>query len=414
MWPFGERPSRLIRGRPTSLHAEASKVDLLVLQSTAFCNLDCSYCYLPNRNSKQRMARETAVQAVRRVVESRYAGDTLTVVWHAGEPLTLPIDYYERVLALIEEVRPASVDLTQSMQTNGTLIDDKWADFFKRHRIRLGVSIDGPKELHDLRRRTRRGAGTFDATMRGIRKLQQHGVPFHVISVVTWETLDAADALFDFYLEQGIDHVGFNIEEIEGINRGSSLERPDVLERYERFLERFLARRAALDGKGVILREHAGAASCIVHGGSVEVDNAQVRPCGIVTVDVDGNISMFSPELLGTTSERYGNFIFGNVHTHSLDDCLAEPNFVSFYRDLRAGVEKCRRECEYFDLCGGGAPVNKLAENGAVDTTDTLYCRLRTKAVVNVVLREAEQAVGLLSANPGDATPFGSIGQRVA
>src|SRR5207248_2905774 len=101
------------------------------------------------------------------------------------------------------------------LQTNATLITEDWCDFFSRHTLRVGVSLDGPKEIHDKYRRDRRGRGTFEKTLRGIQMLQKNGIPIYVIAVLHKESLQSPDQLFHFFEELRVSEVCFNIEEIE-------------------------------------------------------------------------------------------------------------------------------------------------------------------------------------------------------
>src|SRR5208282_5960590 len=114
--------------------------------------------------------------------------------------------------------------VVQSLQTNATLITQNWCDFFLEHGVEIGVSIDGPDFVHDAHRMTRKRTGSHAATMRGVKLLQDNGIPFHVISVVSKDSLDHADEIYRFFLDNGIEDVGFNIEETEGVNLTSSLE----------------------------------------------------------------------------------------------------------------------------------------------------------------------------------------------
>ena len=142
------------------------RTQLLVLQPTPFCNIDCSYCYLPQRDERSRMDINTVRLAARRLREDGLLADELTVVWHAGEPLVLPPAYYEEAFAVIAEELPGT-EVTQAVQTNATLISDVWCAFFLKHRVQLGVSVDGPAHLHDRHRRTRQGRGTHAQVLRG-------------------------------------------------------------------------------------------------------------------------------------------------------------------------------------------------------------------------------------------------------
>ncbi|HMB75648.1 MAG TPA: radical SAM protein, partial [Kiloniellaceae bacterium] len=108
------------------------------MQPTAFCNLDCSYCYLPHRNDKRRMSMATLAAVFEDLFTSRFLGDRLTVVWHAGEPLVLPPAYYAEAFQAIERLRPPGLILDHSFQSNGTLLNDTWVDFIKTRQIRVG------------------------------------------------------------------------------------------------------------------------------------------------------------------------------------------------------------------------------------------------------------------------------------
>ena len=198
------------RGTPTvaahtdiGVDTSGPPLGLLVLQPTPFCNIDCSYCYLSNRRSTARMSFETLALICRRVFESPRLGSQLEVAWHGGEPLVVPLAWYEDAIALMAERRPASLQLTHRFQSNGVLLNENWARFFARINARVGLSIDGPADLHNANRRTRRGQGTHDKAMRAVRLLQDQGLPFHVITVLTERALDYPERLFDFYVQNG-------------------------------------------------------------------------------------------------------------------------------------------------------------------------------------------------------------------
>src|ERR1700681_2205323 len=100
------------------------EIQLLVVQPTPFCNIDCRYCYLPDRTNKAVVSDETLKNLFSQVFASRWAKEGLSVVWHAGEPLVLPVAFYRRAFAIIDGLKPAGLVVTHSFQTNGTLIDD--------------------------------------------------------------------------------------------------------------------------------------------------------------------------------------------------------------------------------------------------------------------------------------------------
>lgn len=364
-------------------------VELVVVQPTPFCNLDCAYCYLPKRNDPSRMTQATVDAIARNLLASGLVRGEVTFVWHAGEPLVVPPAWYEDAFTRLAASAPTGVAIRQAVQTNGVLLDAAWCALFARWQVVVGVSLDGPAEIHDARRRTRRGGGSFADTLRGVRTLQTHGHPFHVITVLGTEGLRDPDRLIDFYLEQGVTDVCFNVEEIEGAHRHSSLSGGDAHATYAAFLRRVAAR----------LRERPGQLRCREVDAFVRLaaspremrrHNPQVRPLAIVSIAVDGSMSTFSPELLGVEAPAFANFAFANVHDVGPQAILHHARFRALHGEIQRGVEECRRTCRYFDVCGGGAPANKWFEHGSFAATETLYCRLTRQAVVDALLPELE------------------------
>jgi len=367
------------------------RIQLLVVQPTPFCNIDCRYCYLPDRTNKAVVAEETLANLFKQVFASGWADEGLSVVWHAGEPMVLPIAFYRRAFALIDELKPPGLSLKHSFQTNGTLLDDDWAVFVAEAQINVGVSIDGPRRFHDLNRVTRSGRGTFDKTIAGVRRLREHGVPFHVISVLTSESLAAPREMFEFYLSEGIDHVCFNVEESEGDHRSESFAEAGIEDAYYRFLSEFWRLSAEHPGKIRFIREIDDAQRNVLRPREASFFNQLATPFAITSMDWTGNIATFSPELLGLKSGLYDDFVLGNVNRDLLVDLADRPLLARMRDDIDAGIALCRQTCEYFSVCGGGEPVNKLFENGSFATSETVYCRMTKKRVTDLVLDRLER-----------------------
>jgi len=369
---------------------------LAVIQPSPFCNINCDYCYLPDRTDTRRMGDDTLRAVVRGIFDTDLVRESLTFVWHAGEPMAVPIDWYRKAFEIIAQEAPDALKVIHSFQSNGTLLDDKWCAFIKETGICLGLSIDGPAEIHDAHRKTRQGRGTHERAMRAVSLLNAHGIGFHVIAVVTQDSLDHADEIFDFFSGNGIVRFGFNIEEQEGIHTTSSLDAGSD-DRVVAFFRRMFERQKEAGG-AVRIREFDFALQrilCSREAASEEFvyENEQVRPFGILSVDWQGNFSTFSPEMLGLITPEYGTFAFGSFLNGGLESVLSSPGFLSVLSDTRAGVERCRRECAFFNLCGGGAPANKYFENGTFDSTETAYCRHVIQLPLTIVLDDIESAL---------------------
>ena len=360
-------------------------IDTVVLQPTPFCNIACKYCYLPQRNDTSSMSLDTVRAVFQKVFASGWSQPWLTVIWHAGEPLVMPITYYEAAFALIEELRPDGIEVRHAIQTNGMLINAAWCDFFKRWNVGLGVSIDGPQRIHDIHRVTRKGHGTFDKTVAGIRLLRREQVPFHVISVLSTQGMAVPEEMLDFYQKEGIEDVCFNVEESEGDHVSELFAGTDLQSSFRDFLQTFWTR-SRQTSQIRFLREIDGMLARIFRPEDAPFGNAQVQPLGMLNVDCKGNVSSFSPELLGLKNAAYNDFLIGNIHSDTLEQMLHSEAMQAMSRDIAAGVAACQAECPYFSVCGGGSPINKLTENGSFASTQTVFCDLVHRVPTDLIL----------------------------
>jgi uncharacterized protein len=367
-------------------------IELLVVQPTPFCNIDCTYCYLPNRSSKAVVSKQTLVNLFSQVFASGWVRDCLSVVWHAGEPLVLPREFYRDAFRTIDRLKPPGLAVTHAFQTNGTLIDEAWCAFFAKEQVNVGVSIDGPRHFHDQNRLTRAGRGTFDKTIAGIRLLRRTEVPFHVISVLSSRSMAASREMFDFYVEEGIEEVCFNVEESEGDHVSRSFADAGIESAYYHFLSEFWQLSANHPGRISFIREIEHTIRQVIRPNDAPFSNQLVEPFVVTSMDWAGNISTFSPELLGLKNADYGDYLLGNINRDALIDLPDRPNLARMLKDIQAGVRMCQETCQYFSVCGGGEPVNKLAENGTFASTETRYCRLTKMRATDLVLDAIERA----------------------
>jgi uncharacterized protein len=266
------------------------------------------------------------------------------------------------------------------------------------------VSIDGPADIHDSCRRYRNGNGSFDKAYAGLQRLLAHDIPVHMISVLTLASLREPDAMFEFYEQSGVHTVCFNIEEKEGANLTSALiDSPqEFVALYRAFLRRFFE--LAVERKSLIsVREFDNAFRAIQGYRADGHVNFQTNPLGIVAVDITGDLSTFSPELLGIEHATYGSFTYGNVLSDSYATIIGRVLDSRLYADINAGIGKCRAECSYFMVCGGGAPANKIFENNTANSSETVYCRAHQTdidVVLDMIERIPPEALEKLRAAP--------------
>ena len=162
---------------------------LLAKPTGAVCNLDCSYCFFLSKEmlypgSRFRMADELLEEYIRQLLEAHEGQPEVTVAWQGGEPTLMGLDFFRRSIELQREHVHPGQRILNTIQTNGTLIDDEWAAFFKEHDFLVGLSIDGPRELHDAFRVDKGGKGSFDRVMRGLSLLQKHDVDWNALTTI--------------------------------------------------------------------------------------------------------------------------------------------------------------------------------------------------------------------------------------
>jgi uncharacterized protein len=326
------------------------------------------------------------VDAIRDKLFSRMAPDAAPrIVWHAGEPTVAPIDWYESAYQKLLPVLPP--DATFAIQTNGVAISQAWIDFLRRSDTQIGISIDGPEQFHDARRRTRAGTTTWSLVMGNLRLVQSAGLHPNVISVLHPECLSAADDFYRFFRDNDIDHVSFSIDEANGANAASSFDRIDHKPAMIAFLRKLLSL-AFSEGYALHVRDVERIALVLVEGATAY--NEQVEPWDVIAVAANGDVTSFSPEFMELRSPGHNNFCFGNILQNSFEDLLNSAIVKQTADEIRVGVDLCRRNCRYFGVCGGGSPSNKMFENKSLASGETLFCRLSIQAAADALIEFLE------------------------
>jgi uncharacterized protein len=287
-----------------------------------------------------------------------------SVVWHGGEPMAAG----RRGLA---ELMAPFAGVEHHIQTNATLIDDAWCDFFAGHDIRVSVSVDGPAARNG-NRVNRAGAPAYHLIERGIATLRRHELPFSALCVVSAPRPGLAGELYAYFLELGCEVLGINIEEHEGVNgRTNAFDGAAVRGFWRELVE------AWRRDPRIHLREIEWTlrfAGAVLDGSADDVLPRSLDP--IPTIAADGRVFLLSPELAGFTDERYGDFSSGNVLDEPLAAILARAaTSAGWVPEYLAGVEACRTECPYFGFCGGAHAANRYFELGRFDATETNHCR---------------------------------------
>ncbi|MER5215196.1 cyclophane-forming radical SAM peptide maturase AmcB [Streptomyces sp. NPDC002838] len=367
---------------PVRLAASAATV---LVQPTTLCNLDCAYCYLPERAVAKRMPLQVA-DAVAAGVHEWARSHPVRVVWHGGEPLAVGLPHFRRLLERFTTNAPEETHpVIHAVQTNATLIDDAWCELFASWPVVVDISIDGPGPANAAR--TDRGGKDSTAhALRGAAKLRAAGIDFGMIAVVSDPTPQTARELYAFALEVGCRSLGVNLAERKGVHTLPG-QRPSA------HVVAFWAELAACwqANPALWVREFAQAYSYIraeLAGHALQRAARELSPLPMVCHN--GDVVPIGPELAGFTHPEHGPFITGNVLHTPLARLVAQAPGVPWVAEALNGVRACRNACDYFAYCRGGQAANKYFETGHLDATETTYCRTGKIDLMEGILAHAQ------------------------
>jgi len=187
---------------------------VFVKPAGAACNLACRYCYYLDKGQRgagpepSRMPEDLLERTITQHIAAS-PDEIIRFSWHGGEPTVLGIDYFRTIVEIQRRLCPPGRTIANGMQTNGTLLDDDWGRFLAAEGFSVGLSLDGPRHLHDRHRLTRGGQSTFAETIRGYRVLQRHGVPTDILCVVGAANVLRAPEVYVFFKGIGASYLTF-------------------------------------------------------------------------------------------------------------------------------------------------------------------------------------------------------------
>lgn len=179
---------------------------ILIKPASANCNINCEYCFYKCLSSNREqyslgfMKEETLEQLIKQAFA--YVEAHVTFAFQGGEPTLAGLSFFRRVLELQQKYNTKGIHVENTIQTNGLLMDREWAEFLAKHQILVGLSLDGPRELHDRYRKDVQGNPTYDRVMETVALFEEYGVAYNILSVVTAHTCAHAKELYQFYREQ--------------------------------------------------------------------------------------------------------------------------------------------------------------------------------------------------------------------
>ena len=360
----------------------ASGMHLMAKPVGPLCNLDCGYCFYLEKEqlfpARHRFRMDDAVLEayVRRYIAAQPTPE-VEFTWQGGEPTLMGVDFFRRAIRLQRQYAGGKT-IRNTLQTNGTLLDDEWGAFLRSENFLVGLSIDGPRDLHDAGRPDKQGRGSFDAVMRGVEVLKRHQVPFNALVTVSRAVSARPLEVYHFLKEQGVGFIQFNpvVERLpSAADRGDGLahNRPPALSRQD----------AAPDGGGAVTPHSVepGAYGDFLIAifdewvrndvGRVHVMNFEwalaswcempaavclfAERCGkAAIVEQDGGV-------YSCDHFMYPEYRLGNILEDDPSELIASPAQTAFGAAKQEMLPAYCRRCPYLFACHGECPKNRFA-----------------------------------------------------
>ena len=364
--------------------------NIMLKPAGSLCNLDCAYCYYLDKaeiygGREPRMSLEMLETVVRDYIAANDVPE-VQFVWHGGEPLVMGLDFYRQAMEFQRKYADGK-KVHNSLQTNGTLITREWARFFKENDFLLGVSLDGPRDIHDKFRRDKGGTPSFDKVMRGIELLDAEGVPFNTMSTVNSACEGRGLEVYRFLKGIGshymqfmpvMEHVRYPLAGgkenrkarpwiVDPDTPGASLARWSVSDiGFGKFMCDIFDEwvRRDVGAYFVNLFDATLAGWCGVKPGLCVYGET----CG------DNAVLEHNGDLYPCDHFVYPKYLLGNIRERSVAEMMESDAMVRFGISKRTGLPRKCRACEWLHLCHGECPKHRFNRTESGETHLNALC----------------------------------------
>ena len=402
-----------------SIPANQRSFHVMAKPGSSICNIDCKYCYYLSKEvlaggpGGGRMSDEVLERYIKEYIDGVTAREVV-FSWQGGEPTLLGLPYFKKIAALQKKHRKSTQKISNDLQTNGTLLDEEWCKFLKDEEWLVGLSIDGPREMHDAYRVTKNGKPTFDLVMRGVELLNRFEIPFNTLTCVNRLNAKHPKEVYRFLRQevrsaymQFIPIVEYKTFErqapqmwdpatlpIDGTPQARP-GHPDSIvvdwsvdpDDYGEFLCGVFDEWHANDvGKVLVnhfetlVAQHVGLPSQLCIYSSA---------CGKgLAIEHDGSVYSCDHYV-------YPEYKLGNVKDKNLRAMVFSPTQVKFGIDKRATLPKYCRECSFLSDCWGECPKNRIIRTPDGEPGLNYLCRGLKKYFAHAIPKVEEIAAGL-------------------
>ncbi|GAL10902.1 putative arylsulfatase regulatory protein [Vibrio astriarenae] len=355
--------------------------------SSSVCNLDCEYCFYlekehlyPDRKDSWRMSDATLEAYIKQQIEAQFTGE-VTFSWQGGEPTLLGLDYFKKAVALQKQYGEG-LDIKNAFQTNGILVNDEWCEFFKENNFLVGISVDGPKHLHDRYRVNRAGKPTHDRVHQAIELLAKHSVEFNTLTVVNAENAKYPKEVYDYLVSTGARHLQFIplVEQLgnEVTPEGLTLIHPNLETDY-RVTEwsvpaleygKFLS--SIFD---IWVRRDVGRIFVNMFDSTLSAWCGEPAGLCVLSPTCGHAFALESNgDLYNCDHFVYPEYLLGNIHESSILEINNSEEAIRFGRDKMDLLTKQCRECPFRFTCHGGCPKHRFVTSASGEPRHNYFC----------------------------------------
>lgn len=337
---------------------------LVIMRPTEDCNLACRYCYSMKSSDIAVMSLENLEYSMKKILDFY---KQVTFVWHGGESTLAGLDFFEKAMDFQDKYKKGNQKVINEIQTNGTLLDERWVKFFKKHQFFVGVSIDGPAVVNDVARINDDGSGTFVRIMKGINVLKNEGVSVAGICVLARHNIKHITEILDFYEGQNIP---LNINPFISSGKGSIFadqllispsEFSDAMIKiFDRWFENPTIK--IYDFYKIIKSFFTGSNNICCYSGKCSSEYISVCPSGDIYP-----CGRWAGEK---------TFLMGNIVSDSLESII-NSRAANEILGRKAMLDECRN-CKWLDICNGGCPHTSFLYTGDIYHRD-FYCNGRKR-----------------------------------
>jgi uncharacterized protein len=363
-------------------------VHVMAKPSGAVCNIDCTYCFYlekeklyPDDRKQWRMDDRTLEAYVKQYIEAQSVSD-VNFAWQGGEPTLMGLDFYRRAVALQAEYANGK-RVTNAFQTNGILLDDEWGEFLAEHAFLVGVSIDGPQEVHDHYRVDKGGKPTFDKVVAGIETLKRHDVEFNTLTVLQSHNAQHPLQIYRFLKDVGSNFMQFipivertahqssddGLQLIAPAYQGNASLTPWSLpaDQYGRFLNQVFDEWVRKDVGRIFVQIFDMALGAWM--------GQEPSLCVFAETCGDALIIEHNGDLYSCDHFVYDEHNLGNIHEKTIAELVQSDHQIKFGQDKKDTLPRHCLDCDVRFVCNGGCPKHRFIKTPSGEEGLNYFCR---------------------------------------